>query len=265
LPAILDPVKAYLKRNLSADQRRAIVQSIKMIQTVGRTSDLSFLARVYGTDKWGVHFYTEHYRRYFERWRKKPLRILEIGVGGYSDLAHGAASVRMWKRYFPNSTIVGIDLYDKSALSEHRMHILQCDQTDSERLSEISMRYGPFDIVIDDGSHLNEHVLRTFQILFPMLNTPGIYAIEDLQTAYWPSWGGIQGKSSMDYLKTLIDGLNHAENPALDKPSYYDAHITEIAFFHNLCIIRKDKNNEPSNVPDMVEKEKSEHRPALAP
>ncbi|HKU26538.1 MAG TPA: hypothetical protein VJQ54_13770, partial [Candidatus Sulfotelmatobacter sp.] len=140
---------------------------------------------------------------------------------------------------------------------EHRVHILQCDQTDAEKLSDISMRYGPFDIVIDDGSHMNEHVLRTFQILFPLLNTPGYYAIEDLQTAYWPSWGGVQGRSSMDYLKGLIDGLNHVENPASQDPTYYDRHISEIAFFHNLCIIRKDINDEPSNVPDLVEKERS--------
>jgi len=58
----------------------------------------------------------------------------------------------MWKRYFPNSRVVGIDLYDKSALSEHNMQILQCDQTDAEKIGEISMRYDPFDIVIDDGS-----------------------------------------------------------------------------------------------------------------
>lgn len=254
--AIINGIKRHLKDNLSPSQRRKLLRFINRIRTVGRTSNLSLLARIYGTDKWGGHFYTEHYQRYFENWRRKPLRILEIGVGGYSDLAAGAASLRMWKRFFPNSRVVGIDLHDKTVLSEHRLQILQCDQTDAEKLGDISMRYGPFDIVIDDGSHLNEHVIRTFQILFPLLNTPGYYAIEDLQTAYWPSWGGVKGRSSMDYLKSLIDGLNHVENPMSGEPTYFDAHITEIAFFHNLCIIRKDINNERSNCPDLVEKER---------
>jgi hypothetical protein len=40
--------------------------------------------------------------------------------------------------------------------------------------------------------------------------------------------------------------------------TYYDTHITEIALFHNLCIIRKDVNNEQSNVPELVDKERSD-------
>jgi cephalosporin hydroxylase len=258
LHSAINGIKSYLRGHLSPSQRRAVRRVVNRVRTVGRTSNLSFLATVYGTDKWGVHFYTQHYQRYFEKWRRKPIKILEIGVGGYSDLAHGAASLRMWKRYFPHASIIGIDLYDKSALSENRVQVLQCDQTDSKKLTEISLRYGPFDIVIDDGSHLNEHVVQTFQILFPLLNTPGYYAIEDLQTAYWPSWGGIKGKSSIDYLKTLIDGLNYVENPVKKEATYYDTHITEIALFHNLCIIRKDVNNEQSNVPELVDKERSD-------
>lgn len=246
-----------IKHSLSSAQRRKLWRLALHVQAIGRTSDLSFLARLYGTDKWGSHYFTQHYQRYFGNWRTRPLRILEIGVGGYSDVSDGAASLRMWKRYFPNSQIVGIDLYDKSALSEHRIQILQCDQTDSEKLTDISNRYGPFDIVIDDGSHLNEHVIQTFHVLFPLLNTPGYYAIEDLQTAYWPSWGGIRGRSSMDYLKSLIDGLNHVENPTLGEPTYFDTHIAEIAFFHNLCVIRKNLNDEPANCPNLVEKERS--------
>jgi len=256
LTANVDSIKHRLKQGLSPVQQRKLLRFINRIQTIGRTSDLSFLARIYGTDKWGAHFYTEHYQRYFQNWRRKPLRILEIGVGGYSDLARGGASLRMWKRYFPNSRVVGIDLHDKSGLSEDRIQILQCDQTDAGRLADISMRYGPFDIVIDDGSHLNDHVIQTFQILFPLLNTPGFYSIEDLQTAYWPTWGGVKGKSSIEYLKSAIDGLNHVENPMSGEPSYFDAHIIEIAFFHNLCILRKGINNEPSNFPDLVDKER---------
>lgn len=214
-------------------------------------ADLSRLARLYGTDKNGSHFYTQHYQRYFSEWRLRPLRLLEIGVGGYADAQEGARSLRMWKRFFPNAQIVGIDLYDKSKFSEDRMTVLQCDQTDDRRLAEISQQYGPFDIIVDDGSHLNEHVIQTFGILFPLLKSPGFYALEDLQTAYWPSWGGIKGQSSMDYLKSLADGLNHAERPE-GITEKFDTEILEIAFFHNLCIVRKGDNNEPSNVPQLV-------------
>jgi hypothetical protein len=58
--------------------------------------------------------------------KSRPLNILEIGVGGYSSSTEGATSLRMWKAYFRKSKIVGIDLYDKSSLSEHRIEIRQC-------------------------------------------------------------------------------------------------------------------------------------------
>ncbi|WP_324833010.1 hypothetical protein [Alloacidobacterium sp.] len=62
----------------------------------------------------------------------------------------------------------------------------------------------------------------------------------------------------MDYLKSLIDGLNRVENPMSGEPIYLDTHITEIAFFYNLCVIRKGINNEASNVPGLIDKERSE-------
>ncbi|WP_158944583.1 bifunctional 2-polyprenyl-6-hydroxyphenol methylase/3-demethylubiquinol 3-O-methyltransferase UbiG [Granulicella sp. S190] len=217
-------------------------------------ADLNKLAILYGTDKNGSHFYTQHYQRYFSEWRLQPLRVLEIGVGGYENTNEGAWSLRMWKRFFPNAQIVGIDLYDKSHLSEDRITVLQADQTDEKRLAEISKQFGPFDIIIDDGSHLNEHVIKTFGILFPLLKNPGFYAVEDLQTAYWPSWGGIKDRSSMDYLKSLTDGINHAEHPNRTIEEF-DTQIPEIAFFHNLCILRKGDNKEPSNAPHFVAEE----------
>ena len=46
------------------------------------------------------------------------------------------------------------------------------------------------DIIIDDGSHINEHVIRTFQYLFPKLKPGGIYVVEDTQTSYRQDYGG---------------------------------------------------------------------------
>lgn len=226
-----------------------------------RSSDLSALAHLYRTDKWGQHFYTQHYQRYFSAWRGRRLRLLEIGVGGYSALDKGGGSLRMWSRYFPRAEIVGIDLYDKTHLSERRITVLQCDQTDTRRLQAISERYGPFDIIIDDGSHLNEHVIRSFELLFPLLKSPGFYAIEDLQTAYWPSWGGVPGSSSMDYLRNLVDGLNFRERPFGGEPTYLERNIVEVAFFHNLCIVAKGDNDEPPTAPHLIAREREASGP----
>jgi demethylmacrocin O-methyltransferase len=153
---------------------------------------------------------------------------------------------------------VGIDICDKIRFREPRIDIRQCDQTDAEALRQLSAEYGGFDIVIDDGSHLNEHVIATFRVLFPLMRSNGIYAIEDTQTAYWPTWGGgiDNPHSSVAFLKSLTDGLNHVEYPLeFYAPNYFDRNIVEIAFFHNLIIVRKGTNDEKPNQPEYIQRE----------
>jgi len=247
-------LKARLQGPLPSGYHR-FIQTVKAWRWRG---DLNRLALVFHTDKWGSHWYTQHYQRYFQPLKHKRLNVLEIGVGGYEDSSHGGESLRMWKAYFRRSQIVGIDIYDKTRFREGRIDIRQCDQTDSEALRGLSDEYGGFDIVIDDGSHINEHVIRTFHTLFPLMRPDGIYVVEDTQTAYWPTWGGGIGNlnSSMTFFKGLADGLNHVEYPLEGyRPSYFDQNIVEIAFFHNLVFIRKGNNDEKANAPEFIKRE----------
>src|SRR5206468_2698928 len=101
--------------------------------------------------------------------RRKPVNLLEIGVGGEADTNYGGQSLRMWKSFFRKGRIVGIDIYDKRHFSTDRIDIRVCDQTDAVSLRNLSEEYGGFDIIIDDGSHINEHVIATFHTLFPLL------------------------------------------------------------------------------------------------
>jgi demethylmacrocin O-methyltransferase len=221
-------------------------------------NDLNRLATLFGSDKWGSHWYTPHYDRYFRPLKSKRLNVLEIGVGGYEYLDIGGGSLRMWKAYFRNSRIVGIDIYDKSHRSEPRIDIRQCDQIDEDKLARLSDEYGGFDIVIDDGSHRSEHIIKSFEILFPRLRPNGIYVVEDTQTAYWRTWGGgmENPKTSMNYFKALVDGLNHAEYPIAGyQPTFWDRNIVEISFFHNMVFIQKGNNAEATNCPGAIENE----------
>jgi hypothetical protein len=44
---------------------------------------------------------------------------------------------------------------------------------------------GPdFDIIIDDGSHVGEHILTSFKILWSTVKPGGYYIIEDLHSIY---------------------------------------------------------------------------------
>lgn len=211
-------------------------------------SNLKVLARFYVTDKWGRHWYAQHYETHFASLRRKQLNILEIGIGGYNDPEIGGGSLRMWRTYFAKSRIYGIDIYDKSPHDEGRIKTFKGSQADEEFLAEVIKAIGEVDIIIDDGSHQNEHVLRTFKFLFPRLSKNGIYVIEDTQTSYWRQFGGSsedfdRTDTTMRYLKTLVDGLNYAEFEKENyQPSYYDKHIIAMHFYHNIVFIQKGLN-----------------------
>lgn len=214
--------------------------------------DLSQIAERTGTDKWGVHFYTPHYEQHLRHLRDESFTLLEIGVGGYARDRQGGASLRMWKRYFRQAHIVGLDIQDKSFLDRPRITTVQADQTDPTALRDVLDRVGVPQVVIDDGSHRPADILATFQILFPLLPDGAVYAVEDTQTSYWPEFGGHEDPTAsgttMDFVKALVDGLNHEEFliPSY-KPTYTDLHVKAVHCYHNLVVIEKGDNFEGSN------------------
>lgn len=235
--------------------------------------DLRKLATLYGADKWNHHSYAEHYNRHFTPLRLKKLNILEIGVGGYASDKSGGKSLRMWKAFFPNSMIYGIDIVDKKYVEEDRIKVFQGSQDDESFLRKVLDETGGLDIIIDDGSHVNEQVIKSFNVLFPALNDNGIYVVEDTFTSYWPSvddkwlkpgsknafenwWQKMGGSldinaphTTINFFKSLVNCLNHQEflKPGYS-PSYFDRHIVAMHFYHNLVILYKGNNNEDSPV-----------------
>ena len=127
---------------------------------------------------------------------------------------------------------------------------MQGDQGDEQFLDSMARELGPFDIIIDDGSHMSHHVLASFNALFPHVRPGGIYVIEDLGTSYWPSWGGNPDPSAqykaIAMLKDLLDGLHHREQirGSDDQPTMTELSITGVHVYHNLALIEKGHNTE---------------------
>jgi len=209
------------------------------------SGNLDKLAQIYNSDKFGRHMYTPIYANVFKDIRRKKLNILEIGVGGYDSSTEGGASLKMWKKFFPKSNIYAIDIYDKSKLQETRIKIFQGSQYDNIFLEKVTQSIGALDIIIDDGSHINQHVISTFNFLFSKLKNGGIYVIEDTETAYRDDMGGNSKnlddkKTSMNYFKSLVDAVNHKEfDNSLFKNKMFVNKISSIHFYHNLIFIYK--------------------------
>lgn len=242
--SLLFRVKEFLKARLSEDRRRALRARLAPLLARFYARDLKALAVLFGSDKWNDHWYASRYQWHFQGLRHRRMKILEIGIGGYDDPNAGGASLRMWKYFFPKSQIFGLDLHEKHGVAQKRIQVLQADQGDSAALRAIAEQHGPFDIIIDDGSHRNDHVILTFECLFPALKDSGFYAVEDTQTSYWPEFGGHKDRSApdtmMNHFKARIDGLNHEDfRDDSYEASDWDRSIAALHFYHNLIVIEK--------------------------
>nr|WP_231970958.1 class I SAM-dependent methyltransferase [Mycobacterium sp. E3198] len=143
--------------------------------------------------------------------RSEPIRMLEVGV------ARGG-SLQMWRRYLhPESTIVGIDIdvtTQKFDNPSKRVHVRLGSQTDTAFLQRVIDEFGPFDVILDDGSHMNSHIITTFRYLFPRGLAPGgVYIAEDLCANYWTPYRDSR-MSFADFTKWLIDAMHaHYQTP----------------------------------------------------
>lgn len=215
------------------------------------STSLTDLANMYGSDKgtvgpsdeWGAHNYTDVYGAYFDRIRNVPITILEIGLGVKGDkwdarIVHGrnagGASIRMWKDYFPNARIYGIDINPCSYLDDERVQTFVVDQgdVDSIRRFVTGIRDVHFDVIIDDGSHRPDHQQISLGHLFRSLKSGGLYFIEDLDNngvndgkrATAPVW------NTRELLKHFVATGEFAEPNALTDQQYLAQNISSLNF-----------------------------------
>ena len=180
------------------------------------------------------------YEKYFLPFRELKINILEIGVDN-------GDSLRIWREYFPNANICGIDI-DKKDFIINNTNIIQGDQSDYNFLNTLVNKYKNFDIIIDDGSHKSKHIISSFNFLFPFLNNNGLYVIEDLQTSYIPRYGGSRinlnkKNSSMNFIKSLTDSINYEKNNRpFFKKSIFDGLVKSINFHQNIAFIYKGES-----------------------
>jgi hypothetical protein len=157
-----------------------------------------------GGHKWTQYFGV--YRDVFGSLISQPMRILEIGV-------LNGAGLRLWRSYFshPNTVVVGIDILPGCAQLDspnERIHVRIGSQADPEFLQRVVSEFGPFDLIIDDGSHRSSHMIASFNYLFADgLKESGIYFVEDLHANYWPQWRDTT-RSFLDVCKELVEHMH---------------------------------------------------------
>ena len=232
--------------------RRFVERRYKALFEKSALDDLSRIAIKHGTDKFGGHLYTPIYERLFRPLRYRPIRLLEIGVGGYGSPLAGGLSLSAWAEYFPNAMIVGLDVEEKRLANAPRITIVKAAQDDVIALEDVWKRYGPFDIIIDDGSHLPGHVLTSFRYLYPKMTESGLYVVEDTQTSLWPDFlGAPDGRSTIFELAYHIGLAMHSQEVEAGgrSPEFLEfGSITHsVQIYRNLIVFERGDNTYPSN------------------
>lgn len=184
--------------------------------------------------KW-IHYF-DIYERHFEKFRDRPIKMLEIGV-------LGGGSLQMWSNYFhPESTIVGIDINpDCAQFAGGNVEIQIGSQDDAGFLEKVADQYGEFDVLLDDGSHINSHVVKTFDTLYSRMAKNSVYMVEDMHTSYWRKYGGGLRREGtfIEYAKNKIDELNavhvRGDYPATDFTRSTDS----MTFYDSVVVFEK--------------------------
>jgi hypothetical protein len=189
------------------------------------------MARLFASTDNTIHKWAHHipiYESTFSPYRNQPIKMLEIGVscGG---------SLELWRKFFcPEATIVGIDANPQCVYfddPDNNVHVRIGQQQNPEFLQAVVDELGPFNIILDDGSHLPSYTLHAFQHLFLNgLSDGGVYLVEDLCWCYMPCGqepfenehdANDGSPTFVEFTKILIDAM-HAQYTRT-KPQSTDA------------------------------------------
>jgi cephalosporin hydroxylase len=189
-----------------------------------------------GREIWKWKHYFPIYERFFRDCVDKSVTFLEIGVDS-------GGSLQMSKRYFgPHATIVGIDILPEcKAYEEDQVAIRTGAQQDEKFLQSVLDEFGSPDIVLDDGSHVMNHVTKTFEFLYPKLSKNGIYMVEDLHTAYWEEYeGGFRRAGTfIEHCKQLVDELNADHSRDQLPPTEFTRTTLGLHFYDSVVVFER--------------------------
>lgn len=178
----------------------------------------------------GAHDYARHYDRTFNHLREEEFKFLEIGVGG-------GQSIKAWLEYFTRARVWGVDIVQDTnpwntvgGRADPRYTFVQGPQHEPVFwkcfLADQGSDWG---VIVDDGGHTSEQIIKTFDSLWPHVRSGGYYCIEDIGVCFSP--GSVfctPGYTKHnDFVKMLVD-------QCLEKGQIDRIHVSK-----ELCILKK--------------------------
>lgn len=131
------------------------------------------------TDKSYGHQYLHLYEGLCEPIRNRATRVLEIGI-------FGGDSLLMWRDYFRNAEVFGIDTSEAPPrlASEPRIHTIRGNAYTDPVLSTVR-EFAPFDLIVDDGPHDHDSQVAAAAYYSELVAPGGLLLIEDIPFMEW--------------------------------------------------------------------------------
>jgi len=168
-----------------------------------------------GSDKQTSHNYCFAYQRLLKKMPGDKINsFLEIGI---TNTEPENSSLHGWSHLFPSASIYGIDIVPQKIFAKDNIFTCRADQSSIPDLSRFmeSIGYAKFDVILDDGSHIFNHALTSFEYLFKYLNKDGMYMIEDVskrndifwqqQVSQWESYLSLRDDLAYEIIATMPD------------------------------------------------------------
>jgi len=210
------------------------------------------LGNKHKTDKIYHHGYHRFYEDVLNKYRKKKLNFLEIGMDT-------GESLNLWRDYFPKANIYGLEINQE--YKNNKIYVMKGNQNKISDLKKLVKITNECEVILDDGSHVPSHQLKSFNYLFEnCLKKGGVYIIEDIETSYWKREKGAKlygyninaGFNSKNNIVNIFQEIvpivnrefliQNAKNNLYSTKKISDYcldHISSITFGMNCIIIKK--------------------------
>lgn len=142
------------------------------------------------TDKNTTHSYLNLYQNLLQRKKETAKHVLEIGIGDFGEKNGG--SIKLWKDYFKNATIYGLDILPISRVMDELITNQRVKLYTSINAYDETFFTNTFlnknikcDVLLDDGPHTLASMVLFIRLYSQIMADDGILIIEDVQSIDW--------------------------------------------------------------------------------
>lgn len=189
------------------------------------------------------------YHDLFRHFGYSKINILELGV-------KSGGSVSTWEKWLKiahnyHHVVLDSNPLVKQLAGADNVHIEIGSSDDISLLHSICRRFGPFDVIIDDGSHSTQATIIALRTLYPCMKSNGFYSIENtMMISHAERTGGestlFESQTFNQHIAKLYDSMHSywlgSVDPGVDV--IFQHKIKQIHLYDGLLILER-KNMKP--------------------